>query len=357
MIAQEDRQKLVSAIEQAQANGARLKPSCAIVGIDVRTFQRWKGRGLDADRRPGSIHPRPMHALSPDEKDRIVEVCNQPRFSELPPGQIVPILADEGQYLASESSIRRVLAEVGQDTRRGRSAPPQPSRKPTTHVATGPGQVWCWDVTWLASRIKGVWFYLYVIIDLYSRKIVAWEVHEVESGELAAALVRRASLSEGIEVVMEKPVLHGDNGSILRATTVLAMCYWLGIRTSYSRPRVSNDNAHIESLFRSLKYCPRYPSQGFVDLEDARKWSARFVHWYNTLHRHSALRFVTPQQRHEGLDKSVLHARHALYLKAQEANPKRWAGGIRNWTPIGPVTLNPERDDIAAQALNEALAA
>lgn len=357
MIAQEDRQKLVSAIEQAQSNGARLKPACAIVGIDARTFQRWKSRGIEADRRPGSLHPSPAHALSGDEKARIVETCNQPRFAELSPGQIVPILADEGSYLASESSFRRVLSDVGQNTRRGRSDAPKPMRAPTTHVATAPGQVWCWDVTWLASRVKGVWFYLYVIIDLYSRKIVAWEVHETESGEQAAALVRRAALSEGIEVKVEKPTLHGDNGSNLKATTVLAMCYWLGIRTSYSRPRVSNDNAFIESLFRSLKYCPRYPSQGFMDLAQARQWSASFVDWYNTKHRHSALRFVTPQERHQGLDKSVLAARHALYLNAKEANPRRWTKGIRNWTPIGPVALNPERDDIAAQTLNRALAA
>lgn len=227
---------------------------------------------------------------------------------------------------------------------------PKPSREPTTHVATAPGQVWCWDVTWLASRVKGIWFYLYVVIDLYSRKIVAWEVHETECGEQAAILVRRAALREGVEAKVEKPILHGDNGRNLKATTVLAMCYWLGIRTSYSRPRVSNDNAFIESLFRSLKYCPRYPSQGFMDLAAARQWSARFVDWYNNQHRHSAIRFVTPQQRHHGLDRPVLEARHTLYLKARDANPRRWTRGIRNWRPIGPVTLNPERDDIAAQA-------
>lgn len=357
MTAQEDRQKLVSAIEQAQAKGARLKPSCAIVGIDVRTFQRWKSRGVDADRRPGSVHPRPAHALSSDEKSTIVDTCNEPRFAELSPGQIVPILADEGTYLASESSIRRVLDEVGQNVRRGRSEAPKPSRAPTTHVAVAPRQVWCWDVTWLASRVKGQWLYMYVIIDLYSRMIVAWEVHETESGEQAAALVRRAALSECIEVRTTKPVLHGDNGSNLKATTVLAMCHWLGIRTSYSRPRVSNDNAHIESLFRSMKYCPRFPSEGFKDLDDARGWAGRFVRWYNTQHRHSALRFVTPFQRHHGLDKSILHKRHELYRTARETNPRRWSTGIRNWEPIGPVTLNPERDDIAACAANEAMAA
>jgi putative transposase len=357
MIAQEDRRKLVLAIEHAQANGARLKPSCAIVGIDVRTFQRWKAHGIGPDRRPGSLHLRPAHALSSEEKQAIVEICNQPRFADLPPGQIVPILADDGKYLASESSIRRVLGEAGQNVRRGRSESPKPSRKPTTHVAVAPRQVWCWDVTWLTSRVKGQWFYLYVIIDLYSRMIVAWEVHETESGEEAAILVRRAALREGIEVRTTKPVLHGDNGRNLKATTVLAMCYWLGIRTSYSRPRVSNDNAHVESLFRSLKYCPQYPSQGFLNLDEARQWAARFVHWYNTQHRHSALRFVTPYQRHHGLDQAILGKRQELYRTARDAAPRRWSTTTRNWEPIGAVTLNPEKDDLAALAAKQALAA
>ena len=148
--------------------------------------------------------------------------------------------------------------------------------------------------------------------------------------------------------MLTKPVLHGDNGSTLKATTVLAMLYWLGVKPSYSRPRVSDDNAYAESLFRTAKYRPEFPAKGFADLDAARTWAAEFVRWYNDAHRHSGIRYVTPGQRHDGQDHAILAARHALYLKARERNPARWSGATRDWTPTGPVTLNPERDSVIA---------
>ena len=144
----------------------------------------------------------------------------------------------------------------------------------------------------------------------------------------------------------DKPALHGDNGSTLKATTVLAMLNWLGVMPSYSRPRVSYDNAHAEALFRTAKYRPELPAKGFSDLEVARTWAAGFVHWYNVEHRHSGIQYVSPAQRHEGQDQEILAARHTLYTKARELNPARWSGKTRNWSPTGPVTLNPERDDV-----------
>jgi putative transposase len=143
-------------------------------------------------------------------------------------------------------------------------------------------------------------------------------------------------------------VLHGDNGSTLKATTVLAMLYWLGVKPSYSRPRVSDDNAYAESLFRTAKYRPEFPAKGFADLDAARIWAAEFVRWYNNDHRHSGIRYVTPGQRHDGQDHAILAARHALYLKARERNPARWSGATRDWSPIGAVTLNPERESVVA---------
>ena len=141
-----------------------------------------------------------------------------------------------------------------------------------------------------------------------------------------------------------RPVLHGDNGATLKATTVLAMLHWLGIEPSYSRPRVSDDNAFAEALFRTAKYRPEFPCKGFADLDAARLWAARFVQWYNHEHRHSGIRYVTPAQRHAGQDGPVLAARHAVYQDARQRNPQRWSGPTRNWTPVGAVTLNPERD-------------
>jgi hypothetical protein len=215
-------------------------------------------------------------------------------------------------------------------------------------VATAPGQVWCWDVTFLPARVQGRWFYLYLILDLFSRKIVGFEVHETDQAEHAAHLVRRTALAEGIHARALRPVLHGDNGPSMKATTVAAMLHWLGIAPSHSRPRVSDDNAYAEALFRTAKYRPDFPSAGFADLAAARQWAARFVLWYNHEHRHSGIRYVSPAQRHAGEDGSVLAARHALYRQAREANPRRWSGPTRDWTPVGAVTLNPERDSIVA---------
>ena len=149
-------------------------------------------------------------------------------------------------------------------------------------------------MTWLPSQVAGRWFYLYLILDLYSRKIVAHEVHEVENGEHASALLKRAALAEGVHAALEKPVLYGDNGAALKSTTGLAMLHWLGIAPSYSRPRVSDDNAFVESRFRTAKYRPGFPTEGFADLTAARQWAAHFVEWYNAEHRHSGLRYVTP---------------------------------------------------------------
>src|SRR5271165_3271756 len=152
-----------------------------------------------------------------------------------------------------------------------------------------------------------------------------------------------------------RPVLHGDNGATLKATTVLAMLHWLGIKPSYSRPRVSDDNAFAEALFRTAKYRPEFPIKGFADLEAARQWAARFVQWYNHEHRHSGIRYVTPAQRHAGQDGRVLATRHAVYQDARRRNPQRWSGSTRNWTPVGVVTLNPERDTVVRAATSQIL--
>jgi putative transposase len=246
----------------------------------------------------------------------------------------------------AESSFSRVLREQGQSAHRGRAKAPKAVRPPTTHIATSPGMVWCWDMTYLPAMVLGRWFHLYLILDLYSRKVVGWEVHDTDDSNHAAHLVRRTALAEGIATMQAKPVLHGDNGSTLKATTVLAMLNWLGIKPSYSRPRVSDDNAYAQSLFRTAKYRPEFPAKGFANLQEARAWAADFVRWYNLEHRHSGIRYVSPAQRHAGEDHANLAARDALYKRARELTPPRWSGNTRDWSPIGAVTLNPERDSI-----------
>jgi putative transposase len=357
MIALEDRCSLAQDIRQAREAGARLAPVCEVAGIDARTLQRWNAHdGLNkGDGRPAALHPTPSHALSADERAKLLSVANEARFCAVPPARIVPMLADEGVYLASESTFARVMRSHGQTAHRGRSKAPKAKRPPTTHIATGVSQVWCWDMTYLPATVIGRWFHLYLILDLYSRKIVGWEVHANDSSDHAVHLVRRTALAEGIAALADKPVLHGDNGSTLKATTVLAMLEWLGVKPSYSRPRVSDDNAYAESLFRTAKYRPEFPVKGFATLQAARDWGASFVHWYNVEHKHSGIRYVSPQQRHTGEDQAILAARHALYTQAKECNPARWSGNTRNWQPIGAVTLNPERDSVISEHITENL--
>ena len=273
MIGLEDRQQTAQWIAAAHRDGARLHKACEVAGIDVRTLQRWKAQdGLAVgDRRPVAVRPTPAHALSAQERAAVLQVANEPRFADMPPARIVPTLADEGRYLASESSFSRILRAAWQNRHRGRAKAPHAQRAPQTHVATAPRQVWCWDLTFLPAQVAGQWFYLYLILDLYSRKIVGWEVHAEDSGDHAARLVHRTALAEGIAGVErdKRPVLHGDNGSTIKATSVLAMLYWLGVKPSYSRPRVSDDNAFVEALFRTAKYRPEFPSKGFATLDDA----------------------------------------------------------------------------------------
>ena len=348
MIVLEDRRRAAELIAEAHRAGARLDAACEMMGLDVRTLQRWKaGAGLvNGDARPDAARPMPNHALSAKERAQVLQIANEPRFADVPPARIVPMLADEGTYVASESTFARVLRAQGQNARRGRAKPPQASRPPTTHVATAPRQVWCWDMTYLPASVRGRWFHLYLILDLYSRKVVGWEVHGTDEADHAARLVHRTALAEGIAASPAPPVLHGDNGATLKATTVLAMLHWLNIKPSYSRPRVSDDNAFAESLFRTAKYRPEFPARGFDDLQQARRWAADFVRWYNFDHRHSGIRYVSPAQRHAGQDGQILAARHEVYLQARERHPARWSGPTRNWQPIRAVTLNPERDSV-----------
>jgi putative transposase len=340
-----DRQEIVALIDGAMAVGARQAVACAELGVNARTLQRWTGPegGVRDDRRPFAERPEPASKLSDEECDRIVATCHTPEFASLPPSQIVPRLADQGIWIASESSFYRVLRARGQNHRRGRARPATRRKPPTSFEAKAPCQVWSWDITWLPGPIAGVFFYLYLIVDIFSRKIVGWEVHDRETAEFASQVLERAVWAE--RCLTSPLVLHADNGSPMKGATMKSTMERLGVTASFSRPRVSNDNPFSEALFRTCKYTPNWPTRGFATIEAARTWVQGFATWYNTEHRHSAIRFVTPDQRHRGEDRELLADRHQIYELARAARPERWSGQTRNWKPIGPVWLNPERPD------------
>lgn len=312
--------------------------------MSLRTIQRWvEGDTVRADARPTAVRPAPPNKLSQAEREQVLAVCNTPEYAQLPPSQIVPRLADQGTFLASESTFYRLLKAHDQGHRRGRAQAPRRVPLPTSHTATAANQLWSWDITYCPSPVRGLFYYLYLLEDIYSRKIVGWEVYEQESGELAAELLQRSVMAE--QCFYQPLVLHSDNGAPMKSSTLLAKMYDLGVTASRGRPRVSNDNPYSESLFRTMKYCPQWPVNGFANLEAAREWVRRFVEGYNHHHRHSRIRYVTPAQRHRGEDKVILARREAVYEQARLERPERWSGNSRNWTPIGAVTLNPERDE------------
>lgn len=279
----------------------------------------------------------PANKLSREEELEILKVCNQREFSSSSPSQIVPKLADQGHYLASESSIYRLLKREGQLSSRDRYIRREPREKKTL-IANGPDEVWSWDITYIPRDVKGQFYYLYLIEDLYSRFGVCWEVYDRESGQLASDLVAKA-FSNRIETKC-LPKLHSDNGSPMRSQTMKYKLKNLGIVPSYSRPGVSNDNAYIESLFKTLKYRSTWPKHGFKSINEARDWVNNFMNWYNFEHMHSKINFVTPFQRYSGKDREMLKKRVQVYEDAKKRKPERWSGGIRCWLPIDQVVLN-----------------
>lgn len=343
MISAQHRQKAVELIDEAARAGAGRDKACKLLGIHVRTYQRWtRGGEVATDGRPTASRPAPANRLSQAEREKVLACCHDPQFASLPPSQIVPKLADRDEYIASESTFYRVLREAGEQQHRGRAQAPRRRAAPTTHCASGPSQVWSWDITWLPGPAKGIFYYLYLILDIYSRKIVGWEVYDQELTANAAAVVERAVLAEGC---LQPPrVLHSDNGSPMKGSTLLATLERLGVQPSYSRPRVSNDNPYSEAIFRTCKYRPCYPRRGFPDVAMAQAWVLAFARWYNHEHCHSGIRFVTPNARHEGHDVEILRRRQAVYEQAKARHPERWTRAIRNWQPVGVVMLNPDRD-------------
>jgi len=320
-----------------------------VVGISARTIQRWRKQPDGDDGRCGPHH-RPHNALSPLEERQVVNVLTSSRYAGLSPKQLVPQLADEGLYLASESTMYRIQRRYGIRHRKRTARRTHVTRARAVHQATQPNQVWSWDITLLPTTVRGAYLRLYFVMDVWSRRIVGWRIAANESGTLAADLATRVCRDDKVDP--RGLVLHSDNGAPMRSSTMIATLQWLGIVPSFSRPHVSDDNPYSEALFRTLKHTPAYPRLPFVDMASAQQWVARFVDWYNRVHRHSAIRYVTPDERHFGREHDILANRQQLYELARRSNPERWTGNTRNWTPIESVTLNPEQVPIDAAVQN-----
>jgi len=330
---------ILGLIDEAVEAGARLEPACELIGLTSRTIQRWRKQGGGGDRRHGP-HSEPANKLSAAERQQVLEIVTSSKYCDLSPNQIVPLLADEGTYVASEATMYRILREEALLSHREPSRPAVTWR-PREHVATGPNQVFSWDITYLRSPVRGSFYYLYLILDVWSRKIMGAEVYQEESNDLAAELFEQTCRRHDLDP--EGLALHSDNGSPMKGSTMLATLNRLGVVASFSRPRVSDDNPFSEALFRTVKFRPEYPSGAFASLGGARLWVAAFVRWYNTEHLHSSIRFVTPEDRHSGREEAILQQRQRVYEEARRRNPRRWSGATRNWQPIKTVYLNPEK--------------
>jgi len=331
-----DRSQVLALVAEAVAQGSRQHTACEMVGVAERTLQRWQRPETAEDGRRGP-HTAPHHTLSPGEREQMVAMAARPEFCNVSPHQIVPRLADRGEYLASESSFYRVLKTEHLLTHRGRATPAHRAR-PRAYEVTAPRTLFSWDITYLPSSIRGQYYYLYLFVDVFSRKAVGAEVHAEESMAHSSRLLDTICREEGIEP--HQVSVHADNGGAMKGSTMLATMQRLGVMPSFSRPSVSNDNPFSESLLRTVKYCPLYPTTPFASLDAARVWVATFVHWYNHEQLHSGIRFTTPASRHAGTDTAILHTRDRVYHAAQRTHPLRWSGATRNWTRIERVTLN-----------------
>ena len=328
------KEKALHDIRETIRSGCRQAVATNDTGISQKTFKRWS-KSLE-DKRKGPM-TTPSNKLSEGEVKKIINISTSKEYIDLPPSKIVPSLADKGKYIASESTFYRILKEKEMLTHRGKSKA-KTHEKPAPLVATGPNQIYSWDITYLKSPITGAFYYLYLFMDIWSRKIVGQEVHENEDMDKSSELINSICKLEKIE--KNKLILHSDNGGPMKGATMLATLQRLGIIPSFSRPKVSDDNPYSESLFKTLKYSPKYPSKPFASLEDAQTWGNDFVDWYNNKHLHSGIKFVTPSSHHNGEDIAILNRRKVVYETARINNPNRWSGKSRNWDHQKKVYLN-----------------
>jgi len=318
--------------------------ACALLGKSRATLHRQRNPQPPAGKAPAA--PRAPHpaALSWAEQQALLAVLDSERFTDKSPAQVYAILLDEGIYLASIRTMYRVLALADQVRERRAQAAHPPRVRPEL-VADGPDQVWSWDITKLKGPWRGTYFDLYVMLDIFSRKVIRWEVHITETGELAEEFMRNAIIANGGAIPR---YIHADNGTSMTSKNVSDLLTDLRITRSHSRPHVSNDNPYSEAAFKTLKYCPVFPGS-FASLEEARAFCDLFITYYNNEHRHSGIGLHTPASVHDGTAWAIQARRQQVLDEAFAARPDRFRG--RPAAPALPakVWINKPRTTIETQ--------
>lgn len=312
--------------------------ACQALGVPRATLYRRRQVPALPVRRP---RPAPKRALSREERQQALNLLHSPRFTDSSPAQIYATLLDEGLYLCSIRTFYRLL-HLHDEVRERRNQLRHPSYQRPELLATAPNQVWSWDITKLRGPIKGSNYSLYVILDIYSRYVVAWLVAEGESKALAERLIRESVVKYSIPP--GQLTLHADRGACMTAKTVAQLLADLDVAKSHSRPHTSNDNPFSEAQFKTLKYCPAFPDR-FASLQEARAFCRSFFSWYNNQHRHSGIALLTPADVHFERAQQVLEQRAETLNAAYQAHPERF-----NRPPVPPalppaVWINPPVQD------------
>jgi putative transposase len=292
--------------------------ACRALGVPRSTFYR-----AQQPKREPKPRPTPERALKPEEKEQVLQVLNSEPFQDSAPREVYATLLDDGKYLCSWSTMYRILKEH-QLVRERRDQLRHPTYTKPELLATAPNELWSWDITKLRGPAKWTYYYLYTILDVFSRYVTGWLIADCESASLAKQLIAETCAKQGIE--LDQLTLHSDRGSAMTSKTVALFLATLGVTKSHSRPYVSNDNPYSESQFKTMKYRPDYPDR-FGSIQDARAWARTFFQWYNHEHYHTALGLLTPATVHYGQAQAAIDQRQQVLQAAYAAHPERFVRG------------------------------
>jgi putative transposase len=325
------------------------KAACEALVLARATFYRHQ----NAKRQPAnnSIHrPAPPLALSPDERRNVIDVLHSEQFCDDAPHQVFAKLLDQGQYLCSIRTMYRILESEHGCVKERRKQVQRPKYDKPELLATEPNQVWSWDITKLKGPVKWTYYYLYVILDIFSRYVVGWMIAHCEQAALAKRLIKDSCIKQNI--VRDQLTVHADRGSSMKSKVVAHLLSDMGVTKTHSRPHVSNDNPYSEAQFKTLKYCPQFPER-FGSIQDARSFCQHFFNWYNKEHCHSGIALMTPEQVHYGLSDTIYQNRSDVLAAAFEKNPTRFKGNMPVPKSLPPAAWinKPETEELESNFL------